>query len=163
MLSGGFYGCSIARIADILMPAGYHLVDIDGWDATFVHSKFAKLFEPLPDSLETAVYAGFSHRNDLHVNSETSLKCFDVDYKLRAPEELLSLVDDVKQCIMMNDKICIKDTEVKGKKFIEDEMKNSEGGLAAPRRKSDGTVHPYRFGVTGASDQYWEKLSTCND
>ena len=61
-----FYGCSLSSIADILIPRGYRLLEIDGWDATFVHRNVVQIFEPIPSSLFAGINVGFYRRFNLH-------------------------------------------------------------------------------------------------
>ena len=61
-----FYGCSLSAVADILIPRGYRLLEIDGWDATFVHRHVIQIFEPTPSSLLIGINAGFFFRFNLY-------------------------------------------------------------------------------------------------
>lgn len=63
-----FFGSSLSATTDLLLSAGYLLLEVDGWDATFIHSKYAKIFEPLPYDTQTAWHAGFVKRFHFHSN-----------------------------------------------------------------------------------------------
>jgi hypothetical protein len=60
--NGPFYGASLAALADALQPRGYTLLEMDGWDATWVRDDAARLFQPLPATLSSAYAAGFGDR-----------------------------------------------------------------------------------------------------
>lgn len=72
-----FYGCSLASISDILVPLGYALLETDGWDATFVHNKYIKLFEPIPANLHVAYLTGFWQRFSIHDCFRSNPKLYD--------------------------------------------------------------------------------------
>jgi hypothetical protein len=40
-----FFGCSLSMASGIMTKYGYTLLQLDGWDATYIHNDFASLFE----------------------------------------------------------------------------------------------------------------------
>ncbi len=63
-MSGSLYGgVSLSAAADFLAPRGYMLVEVDGWDATWVHKDaLAKKPLALPTSLADEFYRGLQSR-----------------------------------------------------------------------------------------------------
>jgi len=142
-----FYGCSLARVADILMPAGYRLIEVDGWDATWVHKKFANLFQPLPADLHTAWFAGWGFRNQAHGDD---IPCLFNDRKLHH-SKLAHLGKEVARAIEKKDQVTI-DLKMSHIRVILDE--------AASHKTLGGSPHPYLLEYTGA---YEDHLHQCRD
>lgn len=71
--ANSFFGCSLSMMGDVLIPHGYRLVEVDGWDALWAREDVADLFGPLPSSLAAAFEAGFSSR----LSNLQASGCFD--------------------------------------------------------------------------------------
>ena len=137
-----FYGCSLASIADILMPAGYVLLEVDGWDSTWVHNKFASLFQPLPADLSTAWVAGWESRNKPYNNN--SIPCLHRDPKLYSAE-LSRLCHGIAHAVAHQDQV-----------MIDAKMSHIRAHFekVASHKKVNGSSHPFFLNYTGAHDQH---------
>jgi len=141
MLRSPFYGCSLARMADLLIPAGYRLIEVDGWDSTWVHNEFATLFQPLPADLHTAWFAGWRSRNTLQ-NGDAP--CLLRDHKLYS-SELALLAQVVAHAVKEKNQAAIDQAMTSIRVFVE---------KAGSHQIDDGSPHPYLLQYAGAHDQH---------
>jgi len=128
-----FYGCSLSTVQDLLLPAGYVLLEVDGWDATFIRSSLAHLFEPLPVDGNTAFHAGFMSRFHLHP------ECFKHP-KLQHPE-----IWRLTELIRFSDEAAHAE--------IVDEIRNHIEAIVP--RNAANVKAPYVLSSSGPSDLYY--------
>lgn len=76
-----YYGASLAAAADLLVPRGYTLLEVDGWDATWVRTDMAPVFSSvLHHNLTSAFYEGLTKFTDAEPT------CFQGLLKVHIPE-----------------------------------------------------------------------------
>jgi len=135
-----FYGCTLSLLADILIPAGYHLLEVDGWDATFIQKKVAKIFEPLPSNPLVADFVG--HR----ARSFMVPRCFDSNQKV-TNEALMNLCHAVRIAKSKNIDSAILELVQQIHLILEQ---------AAPIKKDTQKKVQFYIAVEGPSDKYYE-------
>jgi len=76
-----YYGTSLAAAADVLVPRGYTLLEVDAWDATWVRTDVAHIFQShIKPTLTMAYDEGFKRYTKILPG------CFDRSPKLWVPE-----------------------------------------------------------------------------
>ena len=136
-----FYGCSLASIADILVPRGYRLLEIDGWDATFVHQHVIQIFEPIPNNLFTGINIGYYHRLNLHP------QCFRKNKKLF--HEGIHALGEAFNAQLVNNNVTAQLEILKQFSSI---MKS-----LAPQRQADKASLPFIATIEGPSDIFFSQ------
>ncbi len=143
MLRSPFYGCSLALLTDILVEASYELVEIDGWDALFIHKDFAYLFQPLPKDLKTAYHAGYASRNSLHP------ECLSQDQKL-FNQQLVDFANQITTLEAQDQVTQVHAVLEKVREFIIS---------IAPNRADKSGKAPFYLSAHGPSDHFFKKKS----
>ena len=136
-----FYGCSLSSIADILVPRGYRLLEIDGWDATFVHRHVVQTFEPIPNSLSTSINAGFYRRFNLYPD------CFRKNKMLF--HEGIHALGAAFHAQLINNNVT-----------AQVEIKNQFSSIVkslAPQRQTDKASLPFITDAEGPSDVFFKQ------
>jgi hypothetical protein len=144
-----FFGCSLASQADILISRGYKLLEVDGWDATFLHASIAHAFNPLPETLEDAWDYGFYQR------LATARDCYKCQERCAGVAKVLN--DDVYglsaalqglQKLTRKDKHADVDTLANE---LLDKARVIVHGLA-PKHKASGSAFPFSLSFEGPGD-----------
>jgi hypothetical protein len=133
-----FYGCSLASAADLLLPLGYVLVEMDGFDALWVEQESAAAFGALPRSLEEAFSKGFAEQ------AAALPQCFNEAFLPKVINaELAELASEASAAVANRDHAGLPDIEGRIREVVE---------RSAPKHVSRGSSFPYMFSVSGVAE-----------
>lgn len=131
-----FYGASLASAADVLTSCGYTLLEVDGWDATWIRNEAAWVFKDrLPRSLDHAFYKGFFKFAD------ESPPCFNSNPKIWNTK-IHGLAKSVSTAMAVNDQDSIERTMALLRETVT---------AAAPKHTMRGMPMRYEIDYTGSA------------
>lgn len=133
-----FGGVSLSAAADFLIPNGYRLVEVDGWDAVWIRLDLAEKLPGLPTSLSAAFKSGFLER------VERNPHCFCQEILLRViNRDVWGLADEAVATLAAKDAAGAANVLQKVRTIID--------GMV-PRHPETGVLMHYTLGLTGPSD-----------
>ena len=135
---GAFYGCTLSAQADILVAAGYVLLEVDGWDAIYVPRSLAHLFQPLFVSVEAAYEAGFA--------STYVPTCFVNDPQVVS-----------KKLMALGSELAVARTRHRTEQLVQEVRQV----LEAQKASSNLAAVPFHLAVDGPSDHLYPTLFAC--
>ncbi len=146
LASGGidkiFGGVSLSAVADFLVPHGYRLVEVDGWDTIWIRSDLAKRLPGLPTSLAAAFRIGFLDRVERHP------QCYREEFLHRVlNREMWGIAEGAAAAIAAGDAAAKTEMLEKARKIVDQLMPRYPIVLS-----SGGGVMPYMLSLTGPSD-----------
>ena len=134
-----FGGVSLSAAADFLLPRGYRLVEVDGWDAVWIRLDLASRLPGLPTSLNAAFKSGFLERVELNP------QCFCQEVLPRVVnKEMWEIADDAAVALAADDQA--------GKVVALEKARNIVDKLM-PRHPGTGVVLRYMLDLTGPADR----------
>ena len=145
-----FFGCSLASQADILISRGYKLLEVDGWDATFLHASIASAFNPLPETLEDAWDHGFYQRL---AKARECYKCQERCAGVTAKvfnDDLNGLSAALQGLQKLTRKDTHADVDTLANELL-DKARVIIDGLA-PKHKASGSAFPFSLSFEGPGD-----------
>ena len=138
-----FGGVSLSAAADFLIPHGYRLVEVDGWDTIWIRSDLAKrLPSSLPTSLAAAFKSGFLERVERHP------QCYCEEFLHRVlNREMWGVAEEAAAAIAANDAAGAAEMLEKARRIVDQLM---------PRHpivnSTGGGIMRYMLSLTGLSD-----------
>lgn len=140
------FGCSLSATADVLMPRGYVLVEVDGWDALWVRADAAHLFQPLPRTVQAAFDVGFAGR------ASSVPQCVQKSRSQKVYNRPIADLAERAKRIMGDESL----SEAKRKVRLGDvlaQVRSIIDNTLVSRSTRTGNPPPYLLDVTGPADE----------